>query len=86
MRKLNEAEIETIVSLLKQGKPLPDDYKTYFLTQRKNMSSFMLARSGKKIFLLIQWQSLYRESRPSVMGRMTRLGRICLFLGITFKY
>ena len=27
MRKLAEQEIERIVSLLKEGKPLPEDYK-----------------------------------------------------------
>ena len=30
MRKLSEQEIERFVSLLKEGKPLPEDYTTIF--------------------------------------------------------
>ena len=35
MRKLSEQEIERIVSLLKEGKPLPEDYKTVLFDTKK---------------------------------------------------
>jgi DNA modification methylase len=35
MRKLSEQEIERIVSLLKEGKPLPEDYKTILFDTKK---------------------------------------------------
>ncbi len=35
MRKLSEQEIERIVSLLKEGKPLPEDYKTILFDSKK---------------------------------------------------
>jgi len=45
MRKLKEAEIERIVSLLKQGKPLPDDYKNLLFDSRKE---YELIYAGKE--------------------------------------
>src|SRR3972149_7947819 len=35
MRKLSETEIETIVGLLREGKPIPDDYKTIIFDTKK---------------------------------------------------
>ncbi len=35
MRKLSEQEIERVVSLLKEGKPLPEDYKTVLFDTKK---------------------------------------------------
>lgn len=35
MRKLSEQEIEWVVSLLKEGKPLPEDYKTILFDTKK---------------------------------------------------
>ncbi len=35
MRKLSEQEIERIVSLLKEGKPLPEDYKPILFDTKK---------------------------------------------------
>lgn len=35
MRKLSEVEIERIVSPLKEGKPLPEDYKTILFDTKK---------------------------------------------------
>ncbi|MDI9392635.1 MAG: site-specific DNA-methyltransferase, partial [Synergistota bacterium] len=36
MRKLSEQEIEWVVSLLKEGKPLPEDYKTILFDTKKD--------------------------------------------------
>lgn len=36
MRKLSEQEIERIVSLLKEGKPLLEDYKAVLFDTKKN--------------------------------------------------
>ncbi|HPC37181.1 MAG TPA: DNA methyltransferase, partial [Candidatus Marinimicrobia bacterium] len=35
MRKLSEQEIERVVSLLREGKPLPEDYKTVLFDTKK---------------------------------------------------
>jgi len=35
MRKLSEQEIERIVSLLKEGKPLPEDYEGILYETKK---------------------------------------------------
>ena len=35
MRKLSKQEIERIVSLLRESKPLPDDYKTVLFDTEK---------------------------------------------------
>jgi hypothetical protein len=35
MRKLSEQEIERIISLLKEGKPLPEDYKSTLFDTKK---------------------------------------------------
>jgi hypothetical protein len=35
MRKLSEQEIERIISLLKEGKPLPEDYKSILFDTKK---------------------------------------------------
>jgi hypothetical protein len=35
MRKLSEQEIERVVSLLREGKPLPEDYKTILFDTKK---------------------------------------------------
>ena len=45
MRKLNEAEIERIVILLKQGKLLPDDYKNLLFDSKKE---YELIYAGKE--------------------------------------
>jgi len=35
MKKITESEIEKIISLLREGKPLPDDYKASLFETRK---------------------------------------------------
>ena len=45
MRKLSEQEIERIVSLLKEGKPLPEDYKTILFDTKKE---YELIYAGKE--------------------------------------
>jgi len=45
MRKLSEQEIERIVSLLKEGKPLPEDYKPILFDTKKE---YELVYAGKE--------------------------------------
>jgi len=45
MKKLDEAEIERVVSLLKKGKPLPDEYKNIIFDSKKE---YELIYAGKE--------------------------------------
>ena len=45
MRKLSEQEFERIVSLLKEGKPVPEDYKTVLFDTKKE---YELIYAGKE--------------------------------------
>ena len=45
MRKLSEQEIERVVSLLREGKPLPEDYKTILFDTKKE---YELVYAGKE--------------------------------------
>jgi len=85
MRKLTEQEIERIVSLLREGKPLPEDYKAILFDTKKDMNLFMLARSGRKTFLPTPWPCLCSQSRPSETVKAATAGRICSSSATTFR-
>ncbi|HPT76793.1 MAG TPA: hypothetical protein PLC16_08750 [Defluviitaleaceae bacterium] len=85
MHIFSQEEIDKIVEYLKSGNPLPEDYKAILFENKKE---YELIYDGKEREedILADTMAVPLQPVKTFLMEEIKIGKICLFLAIIFKF